>query len=74
MFLNSLPKKQPSPFQSMIELNKSNIELEQELEHWKTVALQTERFNCELKASLEAAQSNTIFLQRENDWIIQVCR
>jgi hypothetical protein len=56
------------------ELKDRNAELEMELEQWKSAASQAELLNCELGASLEAAQSNANSLQRENERITETCR
>jgi len=56
------------------ELTDGNVELEVELERWKSAASQAELLNRELEASLEAAQSNASSLQRENERISENCR
>jgi hypothetical protein len=45
------------------ELTDRNIELEMELEQWKSAASQAELLNCELGTSLEIAQSDANILQ-----------
>ena len=56
------------------DLTSHNLRLITELEQWKSATSQAETLNCELEASLEAAQSDANAIQQENGHMREACR